>query len=84
MLQSHYRSTPDLTDDACALPKKGFRRPDGSQQNTTRHYHTGKGRQEVLGEEIKPIYQVHDEMNDDSITPKALAVLFDRSPRSTA
>ncbi|MCB0594680.1 MAG: cysteine--tRNA ligase, partial [Phaeodactylibacter sp.] len=40
--------------------------------------YTGKGQEGPLGEEIlKLIGQVHDEMNDDFNTPKALAVLFD-------
>ncbi|MCB0594560.1 MAG: cysteine--tRNA ligase [Lewinellaceae bacterium] len=78
MLQSHYRSTLDLTDDALLAAERGFRRLMEANKTLQGMAYTGKGAEGPLGKEVKKlIAQVHEEMNDDFNTPKALAVLFD-------
>ncbi|MCB0578935.1 MAG: cysteine--tRNA ligase [Phaeodactylibacter sp.] len=78
MLQSHYRSTLDLTDDALLAAEKGFRRLMEANKALQGMASAGKGQEGPLGEEIqKLIGQIHEEMNDDFNTPRALAVLFD-------
>ena len=78
MLQSHYRSTLDLTDEALLAAEKGFRRLMEANKVLQGLAYTGKGQQGALGEELeKLIGQVTEEMCDDFNTPKALAVLFD-------
>ena len=78
MLQSHYRSTLDLTDDALLAAERGFRRLMEANKTLQGMGYTGKGAEGPLGKEVKKlIAQVHEEMNDDFNTPKALAVLFD-------
>ena len=78
MLQTHYRSTLDLTDEALLAAEKGYRRlMDGNNvlQGMT---HPGNGSAGVLDSEVRSlITQVHEEMRDDFNTPKALARLFE-------
>lgn len=78
MLQSHYRSTLDLTDDGLLAAEKGFRRLMEANKTLQALSHPGKAQAGKLDEEINQLIRlVHEEMNDDFNTPKALAVLFD-------
>lgn len=78
MLQSHYSSTLDLTDEALQAAEKGYKRLlDGYHvlQNLS-----GATGQEGAGldEEINTLIDgAFAEMNDDFNTPKALARLFE-------
>ncbi|TXB61855.1 cysteine--tRNA ligase [Phaeodactylibacter luteus] len=78
MLQSHYRSTLDLTDEALQAAEKGYKRLMEGNKLLQQMAHPGNGSPAALDEEVKAlIAQVHAEMNDDFNTPKALAVLFE-------
>ncbi len=78
MLQSHYRSTLDLTDDALLAAEKGFRRLMEANKALQAMPHPGKGQPGALDKELNALIgQIHEEMNDDFNTPKALAVLFE-------
>jgi cysteinyl-tRNA synthetase len=78
MLQSHYRSTLDLTDDALLAAEKGYRRLMEANQALQNLKHPGNGQAGDLDDQLrKQIEQISVEMNDDFNTPKALAVLFE-------
>ena len=78
MLQSHYRSTLDLTDDALLAAEKGFRRLMEANKALQAMAHPGNGSAGALDKEINQLIGlVHEEMSDDFNTPKALAVLFE-------
>ncbi len=78
MLQSHYRSTLDLTDDALQAAEKGYRRLMEGNKVLQSLAHPGNGAAGKLDEEINAtIDQAFANMNDDFNTPKALASLFD-------
>jgi cysteinyl-tRNA synthetase len=78
MLQTHYRSTLDLADEALAAAEKGFRRlMEGNKvlQNLT---HPGRGKAGDLDKEINALIDLaFEDMSDDFNTPKALASLFE-------
>lgn len=76
MLQSHYRSTLDLTDDALLAAEKGYRRL--MEANKILQELSAKGVTSELDSEInKVIDTAFEDMNDDFNTPKAMASLFD-------
>lgn len=78
MLQSHYRSTLDLTDDALLAAEKGYKRL--MEANRTLQSLTGasaSNETDLDKELLEMIQRVHNEMSDDFNTPKALAVLFE-------
>ena len=78
MLQSHYRSTLDMTDEALQAAEKGYRRMMEAYATLQGLQHPGGGQPGTLGEEIKDLIDaVYDEMNDDFNTPRALARLFE-------
>lgn len=78
MLQSHYRSTLDLTDDALLAAEKGYRRLMEANQTLQGLNHPGNAGEGDLDKEINQlITQAYEEMNDDFNTPKALARLFE-------
>ena len=78
MLQTHYRSTLDLTDEALLAAEKGYRRLMDGNNVLQAMTHPGNGSAGVLDAEIRSlITQVHEEMRDDFNTPKALARLFE-------
>lgn len=78
MMQSHYRSTLDLTDEALLAAEKGYRRLMEANKTLQEMVYAGKGNAGTLDEEINQLIQkVHEEMSDDFNTPKALAVLFE-------
>jgi cysteinyl-tRNA synthetase len=91
MLQTHYRSTLDITDEALQGAEKGFKR----LMDATRHIQALSGGKlpiasstslqtnennvvQDLNDELNKIMDsLYDEMNDDFNSPKVLAVLFD-------
>lgn len=82
MLQSHYRSTLDLTDDALAAAEKGYKRLMEANEVLQKMEPAAKVNPGELDVEINTLIgQVSDEMNDDFNTPKALARLFELVPK---
>lgn len=78
MLQTHYRSTLDLTDEALQAAEKGYRRLLEANKTLQEMIHPGGGRAGDLDREIRELIgQTSDEMNDDFNTPRALARLFE-------
>lgn len=78
MLQSHYRSTLDLTDEALIAGEKGFKRLMEANKSLQGLKHPGNGSDGSLDTEIQQlISQIFEEMNDDFNTPKALARMFE-------
>ena len=80
MIQSHYRSTLDLTDASLLAAEKGFKRlMDANRALQALTSTTSEG---SLDEELnKMIDAAFAEMNDDFNTPKALARLFEIVPK---
>ena len=79
MLQSHYRSTLDLTDDALKAAETGYRRlMQGFQILQELTNNTWSDAATELDQEIQTLIdQMHQEMDDDFNTPKALARMFE-------
>ena len=78
MLQSHYRSTLDLTDEALAAAEKGYRRLMEANRTLQEMAYQGRDTAGDLDQEINGLIdRAHAEMNDDFNTPKALAALFE-------
>ena len=78
MLQSHYRSTLDLTDEALQAAEKGYKRLMEAHRTLVGLSGASAKAETALDKEIKDLIQrLHEEMNDDFNTPKALAVLFE-------
>ena len=82
MLQSHYRSTLDLTDEALLAAEKGYKRLMEANK-TLQGLQPAKGAQAgELDQEINDLIAATlDEMNDDFNTPRALARLFELASR---
>lgn len=77
MLQSHYRSTVDLTDEALAASEKGYLRLMEGMKRLN-EISTDASENGQLGQEIETLLdQMYVEMNDDFNTPKTLAVIFE-------
>lgn len=78
MLQSHYRSTLDLTDEALMAAEKGYLRLMEANQTLQAMEHPGNGATGELDQNIMALCQaVYEDMNDDFNAPKALARLFE-------
>jgi cysteinyl-tRNA synthetase len=78
MLQTHYRSTLDMTDDALQAAEKGYRRLMEGQKVLQELSHPGNGKATDLDKEINSLIDLaFDDMSDDFNTPKALASLFE-------
>ena len=78
MMQTHYRSTLDLTDEALQAAEKGYRRLMEANKILQAMQHPGKGSAGSLDKEINGLIdQAFADMNDDFNTPKALASLFE-------
>lgn len=78
MMQTHYRSTLDLTDDALQAAEKGYRRLMEANKLLQSMAHPGKGSEGELDKEINGLIdQAFTDMSDDFNTPKALASLFE-------
>jgi len=82
MLQSHYRSTLDLTDDALVAAEKGYRRLMEANKILQKLEHAGNGSEGDLDKEVNElINNTHIDMNDDFNAPKAMARLFELVPK---
>ncbi|MCB0601430.1 MAG: cysteine--tRNA ligase [Saprospiraceae bacterium] len=78
MLQSHYRSTLDLTDGALQAAEKGFLRLMEAT-HTVKEIAGAVGKSEsTLDQELNALMDgIFEDMNDDFNTPKAMARVFD-------
>lgn len=78
MMQTHYRSTLDLTDEALQAAEKGYRRLMEANKLLQEMTHPGNGNAGELDSEINGLIdQAFADMNDDFNTPKALASIFE-------
>ncbi len=78
MLQSHYRSTLDLTDEGLIAAEKGYKRLMEAFKNLNGLTATATSSDSDLEKEIITLIEAtHADMNDDFNTPKALARLFE-------
>lgn len=78
MLQTHYRSTLDLTDEALSAAEKGYKRLMEALDSLDKLQGTNQGEPSGLDQEIMSLIQmVNNEMSDDFNTPRALARLFE-------
>ncbi|HMT00669.1 MAG TPA: cysteine--tRNA ligase, partial [Saprospiraceae bacterium] len=76
MLQCHYRSTLDLTDDALQSAEKGYRRLMDAFKKLKKLESTSPSGS--LDTEINALLDgVYADMNDDFSTPKALGTIFE-------
>lgn len=77
MLQSHYRSTLDLTDNALAAAEKGYNKLMEALK-TLNKLEVPSGESGSLDEEIRSLTEeIYTEMCDDFSTPRAMAKLFE-------
>jgi cysteinyl-tRNA synthetase len=82
MLQAHYGSPLDITDEALQAAEKGYRRLLEAANLAAKLEHPGGGSIGLLDQEISSLLDaVHNEMNDDFNTPKAMARLFELVPK---
>lgn len=84
MLQSHYRSTLDLTDDALKAAEGGYRRLMQAYQvlqELEPASDAPTASTELDQSILELIDQMHEEMNDDFNTPKTLARMFELVPK---
>jgi cysteinyl-tRNA synthetase len=80
MLQSHYASTLDFSNEALKAAEKGYSRLTNSLNNLNNiSYKTGNQNPEKEEQVNKLIDSLFLEMNDDFNTAKAIAVLFELS-----
>lgn len=80
MLQAHYRSTLDLTDEALLAAEKGYRRLMEANKTLSELNTTSNGGS--LDEELQALAKaVEAEMLDDFNAPKAMARLFEIVPK---
>lgn len=78
MLQSHYRSTLDLTDDALLAAEKGYHRMMDAYKTLGGLTASNTGNATALDEEIKGIIEGMDaDMCDDFNAPKAIGRMFE-------
>jgi len=76
MLQSHYSSTMDLTDEALQAAEKGFKRIQEGEKILASLETTGAGNSED-GDILKNLEAMVLDMDDDFNTPKAISRLFE-------
>ncbi len=84
MLQSHYASTLDFSNEALQAAEKGFQRLMNAVQLLNKLAHSGNNDKANEAEinEVKGICkQAFEHMNDDFSTPQAIARLFDLSKK---
>ena len=78
MLQSHYRSTLDLTDGALKKKKKGFLRLMEATHTVKELAGAVAKEKSSLDQELNEMMDgIFEDMNDDFNTPKAMARVFD-------
>lgn len=76
MLQSHYSSTNDLTDEGLLAAEKGYKRLQEAAKTLSGLSTNGKG-SDLDSDVNKSLDQFMVEMCDDFNTPRAIASLFD-------
>jgi len=83
MLQSHYSSTLDFSNEALHAAEKGFKRLVNALSAVRKLEHPGNGNlNNDLNEELKRLTEeCYSNMSDDFNTAKTLAVLFEMSSR---
>lgn len=82
MLQSHYRSTMDLTDTALQAAEKGYKRLMEAQRTLGKLAGPSSDSEDPINAEISSIIDgAYADMNDDFNAPKALARLFELVPK---
>ncbi len=82
MLQSHYRSTLDLTDAALVAAEKGYRRLMEANKVLQNFAAIENGAAGDLDKEINLLIdKTHSEMSHDFNTPMAMARLFELVPK---
>jgi len=84
MLQSHYSSTLDFSNEALSAAEKGFKKLAQAQHNLKKIHHPGTPGtiNTTLTQELnKLVESCYTDMSDDFNTAKLLAVLFEMSAR---
>ncbi|MEO7174416.1 MAG: cysteine--tRNA ligase, partial [Saprospiraceae bacterium] len=82
MLQSHYRSTLDISDEALLAAEKGFNRLMEAYQTLQELKGASDKNDNPLDLEIKALLQgAMEDMLDDFNAPKAMARFFELAPR---
>lgn len=84
MLQSHYSSTLDFSNEALTAAEKGFRKLSNALTLVKKLEHPGTAGtvdQTLTGELLKLIDSCYQNMSDDFNTAKTLAVLFEMASR---
>jgi cysteinyl-tRNA synthetase len=82
MLQAHYRSTLDLTDDALGAAEKGLQRLMETYDNLMSIKAPDTASEDELKTELlNGLAAIETEMDDDFNVPKALARMFELAPR---
>ena len=83
MLQSHYSSTLDFSNDALAAAEKAYKRLVSSLESVqTLEHPGGQGSNSELDKELLSLVDdAYKNMSDDFNTAKTLAVLFEMSAR---
>jgi cysteinyl-tRNA synthetase len=83
MLQSHYSSTLDFSNEALSAAEKGFRKLSNALLILKKLSHGGgDGKNPALDETLKSLVDgLYINMSDDFNTAKTLAVLFEMSAR---
>jgi cysteinyl-tRNA synthetase len=80
MLQTHYRSTLDLSNDALTAAAKGYKKLANGLRVVKQLHHPGNGQEDVAGQVNQQVNQLCDNcyhaLNDDFNTAKAIAHLF--------
>jgi cysteinyl-tRNA synthetase len=85
MLQSHYRSTLDLTDEALQAAEKGYKRLLEARRILESFPESGLTEGGALDIELLDLLQnTFDDLNDDFNAPKALARLFELASKINA
>ena len=85
MLQSHYRSTMDLSDEALQAAKKGYTRLLEAWQSLQALEGKGGAQNGTVGKELaEGLAAAYAEMDDDFNTPRALARVFELVSRINA
>ncbi|MEM9819806.1 MAG: cysteine--tRNA ligase [Bacteroidota bacterium] len=82
MLQAHYASTMDITDDALQAAEKGYRRLMEANAILQGMNHPGGGQADALDQEINALLdKAFEQMSDDFNAPMAMARLFELVPK---
>lgn len=82
MLQAHYRSTLNITDDALKAAEKGYRKLMETNAVLQGLSHPGGGSSSGLDKQLNKMMELAlGDMNDDFNTPKALSKLFAMVPK---